>query len=171
MKSRFGRRVAFLLLVASAAFNLFPAGGATAATNGSECWNTRDSERSFARKINSARLGAEVGRLRLDPELSRAARGHSRAMARKNLLHHTPTNRLKWKVTNWTILGENVGVGGSVPSLHQAFMDSAPHRANIVLNQFRHVGVGVVKANQRMWVTVIFEAQTDPGTRLSMPSC
>jgi hypothetical protein len=31
--------------------------------------------------------------------------------------------------------------------------------------------VGVKKADGRMWVTVIFEARENPGTRLAMPSC
>jgi uncharacterized protein YkwD len=167
----FSRQVSALLLAVSVAFNLFPAGGATAATNGSSCWTAKDEERGFARRINRARNNAGTGRLRLDPELSRAARGHTRAMANQNRLYHTPAKRLRWKVTNWRMLGENVGVGGTVGSLHQAFMDSAPHRANVVMREFRYMGVGVKKSGRRMWVTVIFEARTDPGTRLNMPSC
>lgn len=168
------RKVPLLVMAVVAAVIMSPslvASAGTSATNGSKCWNTKTSERTFARKMNSVRDSGGLGRLRLDPELSKAARSHTQAMANKDLLYHTPTERLKWKVTNWRVLGENVGVGGGVPSLHRAFMDSPAHRANIEYSTFRHVGVGVKKARGKMWVTVIFEARTDPGTRLKMPSC
>ena len=51
-------------------------------------------------------------------------------------------------------------------SLHQAFMDSPAHRENIMLNSFRYVGVGVIKSGDRLWVTVTFEAKSNPGSPL-----
>jgi uncharacterized protein YkwD len=92
-------------------------------------------------------------------------------MVRKDLLHHTSESALRRRVTNWSTLGENVGVGGTVDSLHAAFMASPAHKDNVLYTSFRHVGIGVVERNGRMWVTVIFEAQTDPGTTLNMPNC
>ncbi len=87
-------------------------------------------------------------------------------MVRKNTLYHTPSKKLAWRVTNWTILGENVGVGNTVLSLHQAFMNSPAHLQNILYGSYRHVGVGTVTKNGRLWVTVVFEARRDPGSRL-----
>jgi uncharacterized protein YkwD len=136
-----------------------------------ECWTYRRSERLFGRLMNGARGNAGLPRLSLDPEASRVARKHSREMVEKNLLHHTPSPTLVRRVTRWEILGENVGVGGTVDSLHGAFMDSPPHRANVLFAKFRHVGVGVTRGNGRMWVTVILENRLDPGTRLRMPRC
>ena len=75
------------------------------------------------------------------------------------------------RVTRWRVLGENVGFGGDVRSLHKAFMESPAHRDNILFDRYRHVGVGVKRSGGLMWVTVVFEASKDPGTRLSMPSC
>lgn len=96
---------------------------------------------------------------------------HTWAMVRQQKLYHTPSDTLRHRITNWTILGENVGVGGNVESLHKAFMDSPAHRENILYPTFRYVGVGVLKRDGRMWVTVIFAAGEDPGTRLPMPAC
>jgi uncharacterized protein YkwD len=142
------------------------------ATNHNSCWNSKDSEKQFARKINRARDRVGKGRLKLDPELSKAARSHTFGMARKDLLYHTPGDRLTKKVTNWSTLGENVGVGNWVGELHDAFMASHGHRDNILYSGFTHVGVGVViDKNNRMWVTVIFEGRTDPGTTMPMPRC
>lgn len=135
------------------------------------CWTYKDSERGFARRINSERVLEGVGKLSLDPELSKSALKHTWEMVRNNELYHTPSDKLRRRVTNWTILGENVGVGGTVSSLHEAFMNSPAHRDNVLYNTFAHVGVGVVKKAGRMWVTVIFEAVADPGTTLSMPTC
>jgi uncharacterized protein YkwD len=121
--------------------------------------------------MNEARADNERGRLRLDPELSKAARVHTREMVDRALLHHTSNDALGHRVTRWRILGENVGVGNTVDSLQQAFMASPPHRENIMYPEFRYVGVGVTTTADRMWVTVIFENRVDPGTVLHMRSC
>ena len=57
---------------------------------------------------------------------------------------------------SWRIAGENVGVGGTMWRLYEAFMDSAPHRANILGQGFRRVGVGVYAHDGFLWVTMIF---------------
>ena len=144
---------------------------AGAATNGNRCWEYKSWERSFATKINRARSSRNRTKLRLDPELSKVARAHTHAMARKQDLFHSSSANLRNRITNWTMLGENVGYGGDVQSLHRAFMDSPAHRANVLNGSFVHVGVGVVNKNGVMYVTMVYEARTDPGTTLSMPRC
>ena len=56
----------------------------------------------------------------------------------------------------WRSIGENVGVGDSVSSLHSAFMGSSGHRANILKPSYNRVGVGVVMDGSKIWVTVRF---------------
>jgi uncharacterized protein YkwD len=158
-----------LSVILGITMTLLPLATATASDSG--CWTTRPAERGFAQKINQARNTTGRSHLRLDPELSRAARKHTFEMVRKDLLHHTSESALRRRVTNWSTLGENVGVGGTVESLHAAFMASPAHKDNILYSSFRHVGIGTVQRNGRMWVTVIFEAQTNPGTTLNMPNC
>jgi uncharacterized protein YkwD len=159
-----------VLFFAGALFTtLLPATTATAVSR--VCWKSTDAERGFARRMNTERDTRDMGTMRLDPELSKAARVHTREMIRRNELYHTTDGDLRYRVTNWIELGENVGVGGTVSSLHDAFMNSPAHRDNVLHNLYRHVGVGVKKANDRMWVTIIFEAVTDPGTPLRMPRC
>lgn len=136
----------------------------------SSCWNFKPSERAFARKMNEARAEQGLPKLRLDPELSKVSRVHTGEMIDQNLLHHATSAQLTRRVTNWRVLGENVGVGGGVASLDQAFMDSPAHKANILFG-FDFVGVGVSRSNGRMWVTVTFEKGSNPGTTLKMPRC
>ncbi len=156
-------------VVAALIYTMVAPLGAAPASARLACWKTRDAESAFAAKINSARRADGKGSLILDPELSQAARSHTYGMKQRSLLYHTPSDRLRWKVTNWVMLGENVGVGGSVDSLHTAFMNSPAHRDNILQGGFVHVGVGTVRDGAQMWVTVIFEAKTNPGTRLPSP--
>jgi uncharacterized protein YkwD len=145
--------------------------GASVAANGTGCWKSKSDERGFTHAINRARQGRGLRSLQLDPELSKVARVHTREMVRANELHHTSTTALTRRVTNWVSLGENVGVGGTVTSLHAAFMASPAHKDNVLLPAFNHVGIGTKQVGDDLWVTVVFEARTDPGTTLAMPSC
>jgi uncharacterized protein YkwD len=165
------------IIAAAIIGSIFSAGTASAATASltaadNSCYTYKTSERSFAKKNNTARANAGIGKLSLDPELSRVAKLHTKEMANADDLFHSTSTQLTRRVTGgWTLLGENVGVGSSVSSLHSAFMNSPLHKANMMNANFKHVGVGTITKGDRMWVTVIFSAGSDPGTSLSMPNC
>lgn len=163
-----GRFVALCATVGILA-TMLVAPSAHAADN--SCWDYRKAERGFARRINQAREDEGLRKLSLDPELSKVARVHSREMVRATSLHHTSSDKLAKRVTDWLMLGENVGLGDRVGSLHQAFMDSPAHRDNVLEAAYRHIGVGTIRKNGRLWVTIVFEAVSDPGTTLRMPRC
>jgi hypothetical protein len=57
--------------------------------------------------------------------------------------------------SGWDKMGENVGKGQSPSSLHQAFMNSPGHKANI-LGDYNYVGVGTGSKDGYLYVTVIF---------------
>lgn len=135
-------------------------------SNTNDCIDYTAAEKAMARKINAARADKGQRKLRLDTELGRAARKHSNEMAADDLLFHTTPGQLSKRISRWRVLGENVGVGETVPTLHEAFMDSTVHRENILHATYRHVGVGIVHSGGKMWVTVIFENRKDPGTSL-----
>ena len=149
---------------------VLPTVAATAQTK-SSCWDVKPDERGFASATNRIREKLGKGKMDLDPQLSRAARLHSREMKKRDLLYHTPGDKLTRRVTNWSSLGENVGVGYSVESLQDAFLASPGHRANILSTGFKYFGVGTVEQDGKLWVTVIFEGAANPGTPLKMPSC
>jgi hypothetical protein len=89
-------------------------------------------------------------------------------MARTDDLYHNPN--LGSAVRNWQAVGENVGRGGDVPSLHQAFMNSPSHRANILDRDFTEVGVGTyVDGNGILWVTEVFRRPYGSTTRTPAP--
>ncbi|GMQ98913.1 MAG: hypothetical protein BMS9Abin17_1447 [Acidimicrobiia bacterium] len=117
-------------------------------------------EGQFVSKINASRAAAGKAPLEVYWDLADDARAHSAAMAAKGSIYHNPG--LAGVTSGWTTLGENVGVGFDVNQLHQAFMDSAGHRSNI-LGDFNYVGVGVkVDDAGLVWVTVVF-MKAEPG--------
>jgi len=106
---------------------------------------------------NASRGRFDVPKLLLDRQMSAVARRHSAAMARADALFHTTDVGVYLHGIDWHMWGENVGyTPGDVASVQQAFMDSAPHRENILNRSFRHVAIGTVRVNGTLWVTVFF---------------
>jgi uncharacterized protein YkwD len=117
---------------------------------------TTTAEENLFALTNQARTRRDRPRLQLSQSLSRKAHRHSGRMADKgSIFHHSCLSCLvsSW---DWDALGENVGVGGTVRSVHRALMDSRSHRRNILSRSFTKVGVGVVRSGGRVWVTEIF---------------
>ena len=128
-----------------------------------------NAEKDFATKINKARARRDKKPVNLDLEISAVAAVHSRAMRRQARLYHTGEEQLRKRVTRWELLGENVGRGMDSDSLHKAFMESTGHRRTILDERFRHLGVAIVRDDNQVWMTVLFESQIDPGTTVDMP--
>ncbi len=107
---------------------------------------------------NQEREERERAELRMVDRLSRYAKRHSLAMAEKGYLFHSDDSELVAVLSryDWSIGGENVGVGSTVDSLQDAFMRSKPHRRNILRTAFDHVAIGMVRVDDHLWVTVIF---------------
>ncbi len=166
-----GRVLATLCLLTATVAALGLPLPAHAGPQDNQCWRFRDDERAMAEKINKVRTRGRWSFLHLDPELSKVARAHTREMVLANRLYHQSAEVLDERVTNWNLIGENVGVGGDIERLHQAFMDSEVHRDNILFERFRHVGVGTFRWEDRLWVTVLFATKGNPGTTMNMPDC
>lgn len=163
-----GHRTIRVLAIATTAALVSTAFG-TITAEADVCWKYRERERKMLKKINGARGSRGIVKLDKDPQLSKVARRHSRRMAdRKDVYHSGDLGNV---VTKWNMLAENVGNAQNVKQMHKAFMDSSAHRYNILDSSFAHVGIGVVKAHGRIWVTEVFEAVANPGTTLKMPKC
>lgn len=108
----------------------------------------------FVSKINSSRAAAGLPPVESYWDLADNAASHSNLMAERGEIFHSAN--LASATSVWESLGENVGVGMDVNSLHTAFMNSPSHRGNI-LGNYNYVGVGVTTAPDGfMYVTVIF---------------
>jgi uncharacterized protein YkwD len=113
-----------------------------------------DEEATFGAMMNEVRDNHGVRTLRVTDRLSKLARRHSRQMAKRNQLFHSDLRRT-FQNFNYRMVGENVGYGGSLDQLLDAFMDSPPHRENLV-GRWRRTGVGVYHEGDRVWITQLF---------------
>jgi hypothetical protein len=118
--------------------------------------DTATAESQFVTMINQLRASQGLRPLAVDPRLTTVARGWSANMASSNTLAHNPSLSSQ-APSDWVKLGENVGYGPDAATIHQAFVNSAHHYANMVDPQFNAVGVGVVVSGGTMWVTEDFE--------------
>jgi cysteine-rich secretory family protein len=120
-------------------------------------------ESQFISKHNATRSSRGISTMSVRSDLTSVARRHSARMAAKGTIWHNP-NLANEVSGNWTMLGENVGMGPDVNDLYQAFMDSAPHRHNILERAYNQFGVGVVIADGTIYVTIVFAARKSAGS-------
>ena len=111
-------------------------------------------EDSLTARLNGARSDQGLPSLATRSDLVAVARAQATRMADSGTLYHNPN--LTTDVTNWRWVGENVGYGPDVQTVHVAFMNSDGHRANILDTDYTEVGVGVVERGDRVWVAEVF---------------
>lgn len=133
-------------------------------------------EAQFLALLNTSRTGAGLAPLTRDPGVDNVARAWSGHMAavyavtgdpvikpnapndcNQSSLCHRPdlVAAIAAVEPNWQLIGENIGFGYSIQSLHDSLMASAGHRANI-LGNYNRVGIGVVVQGTHLWVTFDF---------------
>ncbi|MDQ3422805.1 MAG: CAP domain-containing protein, partial [Actinomycetota bacterium] len=133
------------LLAVTVALLLVPSTAASAAGE----------EGDFVNRLNALRTSRGLAPLAVYGDLTSIARAHSQRMGEQNSLYHNPN--LTTEVTNWQSVGENVGYGGSVVDIQNAFVASPPHLANQVNTTYTQVGIGTwVAPTGRIWVTQVF---------------
>jgi uncharacterized protein YkwD len=148
-KSRSGKAVAgFLLVLALLAPGI--------ATDHARAAASQDRREQMLALTNEARATHGKPALDLNAKLSRYATKHSRHMADAGYLFHSEDLADKLNGLDWSMGGENVGVGSSLTDLQDAFMGSKAHRRNILQKRYDHAAIGIAKSDGTFWVTVIF---------------
>lgn len=105
--------------------------------------NPAGDENAFVASLNATRAKGGLAPLAVDGELRSLARDWAAQMAAAGHISHA--NPISAGVTaDWLKLGENVGTGGNVTVIMNAFIASPGHYANIMDPEFTRVGVGVV---------------------------
>lgn len=103
---------------------------------------------------NQERVKSNLEPLKLDDFLSEYANNHATWMAKKNLLQHSNISNLLGRYKN---VGENIAWNQRNESAaHEAWMNSKPHRANILNSKFKLIGFGMSKNSkgQPYWCAV-----------------
>ena len=105
--------------------------------------------------VNQSRNSVGLPGLPINIDLYLKAQGWSNQLANSQRLYHS--NLADGNGYNWARLGENVGYGYSIEQVHNAFMNSSGHRANILDGGFNRIGVGVTRdGGGRYWVVQEF---------------
>ena len=151
------------LVVAALAVLLFAvpsasaAGGCTAANATAAKASKRALVRATLCVLNAERARHRLRPLRLNQQALEGRTRHSRAMARSRFFSHDSlsgasfVDRIRGTgylsgARSWTV-GENIAYGSgsrSTPrSIGSAWMNSSPHRANVLSTSFRSIGIGI----------------------------
>ncbi|MGW2425271.1 sigma-70 family RNA polymerase sigma factor [Streptomyces sp. NPDC001709] len=116
--------------------------------------------------VNKERSAAGCGPLTEDPQLQKAAQGHSDDMAARHFFDHTnpdgadPGQRITAAGYRWSTYGENIAQGQqTAAAVMESWMNSPGHRANILNCSFKDIGVGVHKGAGGPWWTQDFGAK------------
>jgi hypothetical protein len=121
-----------------------------------------DIEKQFQDLANQERALRGLPPLMADEALAATSRAWANKMATDGAISHDPD--LAAVATSidptWTKAGENVGTGFDVVGLHNAWMASTTHRANILDSSYNRTGIGVVVIGNQIWVTVRFLSAT-----------
>lgn len=119
-------------------------------------------ERQIFEWTNQERAKVNAAPLKWNNRLSIAARLHSDEMAKhKDLSHRLKdepifTERLAEQGAHFNAAAENVGYGEDAEVLHLGWMNSPPHRTNLLNPAYTEMGIGIVRSADRLWATEDF---------------
>lgn len=112
--------------------------------------------------INQERQKAGLQPLRVNSQLTQAARAKSQDFINKNYFSHTsPTygsvpQMLRKFGIPFQGAAENIAIDRSAQGAHANFMRSPSHKANILNPRMTQVGVGVVAKGTSLYITQLF---------------
>ena len=130
--------------------------------------NDPGAEGDFVARTNALRASKGLGGLSVNGTLAAKARNWAEHMAAVGAISHS--NLSDGAPPEWHRLGENVGRGPSVDSIHNALVASPDHYANLTDPGFQTIGVGVVNANGTYYVAEVFmESASQPAPSAPTP--
>jgi uncharacterized protein YkwD len=123
---------------------------------------TSNAEHQLLEAVNQERKAHGLPSLILDDALASAARKHAQRMAEQGTISHqfpgesSLPSRAKAAGAHFTWLSENVDEGPNATVIHESFMKSPQHRANILDGDMDSAGIGVAERNGQMFAVEDF---------------
>jgi uncharacterized protein YkwD len=113
---------------------------------------------------NREREKKKLPPLQANATLSEAARAHSKNMATKRELNHVldgkgPAERVKAAGYKFRSFGENIASGADLSprGALELWMNSAPHKENILKEEYTEIGIGIARDdNGEVYYTQVF---------------
>jgi len=121
-----------------------------------------DIEKFLFDSVNRERAARELPPVKWDEGLARAARRHAELMAEQDLLEHQVpgevdlATRARGAGAKFSHITENIGMGASVEKLHDGWMHSPGHRANILDHAVDSIGIAVVEGEVDLYAVEDF---------------
>ena len=114
------------------------------------------SESALLRAVNATRVQHGLAPLRIDGSLTHAARYYSRRLLAIDRLEHGDfAGRLRGFDVRGAVLAENLAWGtGSyarAEAIVRAWLNSPPHRRNLLGKAFKRIGLGAARGNFAGW--------------------
>jgi hypothetical protein len=128
---------------------------------------TSEADKTLLDAANRDRVAAGLPALKWDKSLGDAAHQHALRMAHANTLSHqfpdeaTLQVRAQQAGARFSVIAENVAQGPSVAGLHTQWMNSAPHRANLLDPDVNAVGISVVQVGDAFFGVEDFAAAVE----------
>lgn len=113
--------------------------------------------------VNEERVAAGLRTLTWSSALTEVAAAYATEMATEGFFsHNSPRtgdvgDRLSAAGIDFRTAGENLAWGPTVDRVHDGLMNSPTHRANILNQQYRNVGIGVVRGPLGLMVVQVFQ--------------
>ena len=118
--------------------------------------------------VNHERANLGLRQLQWDNAIANAARLHTSLLADHDTLSHRFAGeadlqtRLRLAGAIFRLVAENVAEAPDVSTLHIAWMNSAPHRANILDPQVDSIGIAIERRGDQYYATQDFAAVVAP---------
>ena len=121
-----------------------------------------ESERELFELLNHERVANHLPELNWDDALFKAARQHALLMLDLNILEHQLPGEpgLDERITaagaRFTYIAENIAIGKNPETIHNGWMHSTGHRANILSPRVSSVGIAVVRGTAGLFAVQDF---------------
>lgn len=116
---------------------------------------------------NRERASRGLGLLKWNSALASSARQHAQRMAAQNTLSHQlpgepgMADRAAQAGARFSSLAENIAEGPSAEVIHREWMNSPPHRANLLDPQLDSLGVAVAEGNGVLFAVEDFSLEIE----------
>lgn len=123
-----------------------------------------DQQQKLLDLTNKARIDQGLQPLHWDPALAAAAQAHAQKMFdQHSLSHQLPgepdlQTRAAQAGTHFRVIAENVAMGNGAEGAQKEWMNSPPHRANILDPKLTDIGIGVVEHAGYWYAVVDFDS-------------
>jgi uncharacterized protein YkwD len=173
------RRIAILVLMSEFIFTIHPAPARAQSAQSSNQQTARQQDaqagwqrfsqpvsqanpQALMNRINEERTARGVPNLVWNDQLAASALTHGRRIVGEGHLSHQLageadlSERIHATGLRFDTAGENLAIAGSVEQIHGALMNSPPHRANILDQDYNSVGIAIIPRGRDLYAVENF---------------